>query len=48
MKEHYTELTTHEFEEEHPGAVSIEDVIALDIYQLSNEVFGRERYSSAP
>jgi len=47
-KEHYTELTTREFEEEHPGAVSMEDVIALDIYQLSDEVFGWERYSSAP
>ena len=47
-KEHYTEHTTREFEEEHPGAVSMEDVIALDIYQLSDEVFGWERYSSAP
>ena len=44
-KEHYTEHTTREFEEE---AVSMEDVIALDIYQLSDEVFGWERYSSAP
>jgi hypothetical protein len=40
-----TELTTRKFEEEHPGAVSMEDVIVLDIYQLSDEVFGWERYS---
>jgi hypothetical protein len=31
-----------------PNLQHVEDVIALDIYQLSDEVFGWERCSSAP